>query len=148
MIIIPLFEDSGIPYSSISPSIPADLAAKIRTAMDAFDKEDEKCNKIEDEGGKSNPYSICTNGARWLKKNFFPKADVKGYTIDDNPRAEIGKDTMSGHDFLVLDGRYIIDFWYSMYRYKKNAPSAIDMKTDKKLLTKYYGNPKKWIDMN
>jgi len=130
-----------------------EVQAIVDKAAIAWDKQDEINNKREtgddpEDDGTPNPFSICTNCAVWLKKRYFPTAKVMGYTIEENPTAEIGQDTLSGHDFLVLDDRWIIDFWYSLYRGKPGAPSLVDMENDKKLLKKYYGDPTKWTDMD
>lgn len=114
----------------------------VNKAYEAFIIEDEKLNFEADQYG--HPFTICTNGAIWLKENFFPKAQVMGYSHWNN--TSILSEWCQGHDFLVLDG-YIIDFWPKVVL-GENLPILINIKEQKEYVTKYYGNPDKWENLN
>jgi hypothetical protein len=121
----------------------------------AFIAEDERLDaereadilEFGEEFDHGNPFTICTNGAKWLRDNYFPKAVVMGYWIENNPTAEIGQD-IYGHDFLLIDNRYILDFWYFHVCGKENAPVFLDMEKDQELVKKYYGDHTKWEPLN
>lgn len=114
------------------------------TAYHAFMREDNRLAELPETEDHGHPFTICTTGARWLKKHFFPNAVVTGYSIDDNPTAKIGED-IYGHDFLIVDGKYLVDFWYRFVtRQERTAPIVLDLKKDKKLIEKYYGDSSKW----
>jgi hypothetical protein len=129
MKLIPLFEES------------TDIKSQVIAAKKAYDTEEESLH--DDKNG--NPFSTCTYGAKWLKEKFFPKAEIRGYHIDDNPTAEIGQDE-GGHDFLLVGGKYIVDFWYHNM-YDNNAPILLDIGKDKKLVEKYYGDKNTWEEV-
>jgi hypothetical protein len=112
----------------------------------AFKEKDEELFNDPRSEDYGNPFTICTNGAKWVRDHFFPTAIVTGYNIEDNPTAHIGQETF-GHDFLLLDNRYVIDFWYNVVVGEGNAPILLDMKTQMDLVNKYYGNPEKWTPL-
>lgn len=109
----------------------------------AFIAEDVRLQKIADVDDNGNPFTICTNGAAWLKDNFFPNSEIKGYEHDKNSTAEIGAWTL-GHDFLIVDGKYLVDFWYRHVQGMENAPIILDLEKQKDLVKRYYGDITKW----
>lgn len=53
----------------------------------------------------------CTGYANVIRELFGPeRAIVYGFMTWDNPTSKIGRDC-EGHDFAVVDGRYIVDPW-------------------------------------
>jgi hypothetical protein len=84
---------------------------------------------------------VCTEIADELQETIFKKRKtvVMGYSIYDNTTAKIGEDE-EGHDFLVVDGKYIVDLWYRDY-YEKNFPFYFPIERASEL----YGNPKLWV---
>lgn len=108
----------------------------------AFNAEDDRLANLPETEDYGNPFTVCTNGARWLQEKFFPEATVTGYNMDDNPTALIGAD-IYGHDFLIV-GDYLIDFWYNDICGNKDAPVFLHLKNDAALVNKYYGDPDKW----
>lgn len=112
----------------------------------AFLKEDVRLGEIAEKDESGHPFIICTNIARFLKENFFPQAEIKGYSIYDNPEAEIGQDC-DGHDFIVIDGRYILEFWYKHVECVEDCPVLIDIQEQPELVKKYYGDPATWVTL-
>lgn len=128
--------------------IPTKLHDQIDDLYAAFVALDEKIyndNKEEIES-TGHPFTICTNIASWLKETLFTDAKVMGFDVESNPTAEIGQNCF-GHDFLVIEGRYIIDFWYRFIEAKKDAPILLDMIDQKELVARYYGDPDKWVTL-
>jgi hypothetical protein len=123
------------------------MAKSIKKIEAAFLSEEERLFNLPEAEETGNPFIICTNGARWLQENFFKDAKVVGYSIYDNPEALIGQEN-DGHDFLLIDNRYILDFWYKHIYGEKEAPVYLDILKDTDLVKKYYGNPDKWEELN
>ena len=55
----------------------------------------------------------CTDYARQVANIFKGRVEVKGFANEDNPTSRVAMEEMhpSGHDFAILDDRYIIDLW-------------------------------------
>lgn len=119
------------------------MKAKALEVEKAYLKKDAELAKADDIEINGHPFITCTNSAKWMKKTFFPKAKIMGFYEEDNPESEIGQ-AAGGHDFLVIDNRYILDMWYKHIENHEDAPILIDMETQKDLLKKYYGDPKTW----
>jgi hypothetical protein len=51
----------------------------------------------------------CTNYARFIR-SLEPNTAVWGFSGDANPESTIGQ-SLFGHDFAVVDSRYIVDPW-------------------------------------
>lgn len=61
-------------------------------------------------------FGHCTTVARYISDILgIADCQIQGFLAKDNPRAAITKHLMSGHDFVVYDGRYIIDPWISHF---------------------------------
>lgn len=109
--------------------------------LKAFLKEDKRISKtLQDEEG--HPFIVCTNIAKWLKKNFYPNAEIMGYHTENNSDAEIGQDA-GGHDFILIDNRFIIELWFSQIE-EKDCPILFDLKENPELVKKYFGDVDKW----
>lgn len=73
---------------------------------------------------------------------FFPKAKVFGYFSQGNPLAQIGV-IEGGHDFLVLEDRWILDFWHRCYN-DEDFPLVVAIEDH----AKWYGDINKWEQVN
>lgn len=84
----------------------------------------------------------CTSTACHIAKPL--KGKVMGYHHDDNPSA-LSEDA-GGHDFAVIGGRYIADWWAGSYH---DVPDLWDMKnpTHMNEVRRLYGDPDKWTQM-
>lgn len=131
---------------SVRVFVPTKMHDQLDEIFQAFKVKDEELFKSADIEETGNPFTICTNGARWLKAQYFPTAKVVGYSTDDNPTALIGQETF-GHDFILVDDRYIIDFWYRHVWGQSEAPITLDLLTQQDEVKKYYGDPEKWGEL-
>ena len=121
------------------------LKARVDEALQATINEDIRLSELPETEEFGNPFIVCTNVATWVKNNYFPTAKVVGYSIDNNPGA-IGEDE-GGHDFVLFDDRYIIDFWDRIAG-DANAPIFYDLETDQELVKKYLGDQSTWETLN
>lgn len=53
--------------------------------------------------------AICTSSARQVAERFGGL--VPGYQSIDNPTARIGLPAFDGHDFALIDDRWLVDYW-------------------------------------
>lgn len=53
--------------------------------------------------------AICTYSALQVARRFG--GVVLGYHSFDNPTAFIGKPYYDGHDFALINGRWLVDYW-------------------------------------
>lgn len=85
----------------------------------------------------------CTNTAVWLADRLGGL--VYGYSVEDNPSAEIGA-LEGGHDFAVVDGRWLADFWA---KDSYQLPDLYDMNSPREMasVVKRYGDPSRWTRM-
>jgi hypothetical protein len=115
---------------------------ELGNAYRAFVKEDKRQYRRHKKLKCGSDFTICSKGARWLRHHFFPQAKIMGYSIDDNPTALLGT-IEGGHDFLLVDDRYLIDFW-PRRTIDRSYPIAYDLCTQPSLVHHYYGNPATW----
>jgi hypothetical protein len=86
---------------------------------------------------------ICTNGANYVIKVLGQGARY-GFLVDDNPSVWDGAiRSAGGHDFAMIQGRYIVDPWYAL---TENQQGVFDLTLpkDRKLAKKIYGRPDCW----
>lgn len=87
----------------------------------------------------------CTDVSVYLAERLG--GQVYGYSIEDNPDAQIGA-LEGGHDFAIVgDGRYLVDFWArDTYQY----PDLHDMKDPAQMeeVRRLYGDPERWTRMS
>lgn len=86
----------------------------------------------------------CTDSAVHLAELLG--GDVLGYSIDENPTAELGVNEF-GHDFAVVDGRWLVDFWA---KDTYQLPDLYDMNdpVEATEVRRLYGDPGKWDKMS
>lgn len=85
----------------------------------------------------------CTDSALYLAGRLG--GDVYGYSIEDNPEAQVGA-TEGGHDFAVVDKRWLVDFWA---KDTYQLPDLYDMTdpVESGEVRWQYGDPSKWTRM-
>ena len=93
----------------------------------------------------------CTGYACRIKQIFGDRAKVFGFNQSDNPTEyEYATD---GHDFAVVDDRYIVDPWFKLVegdRAEDETDRVIsDLKDPRQteFIKKYYGSPNLWERM-
>lgn len=56
------------------------------------------------------PAVFCSGYAGYVRRMLGDRALIHGYDCGENPQSSIALEA-GGHDFAVVDGRYIVDFW-------------------------------------
>lgn len=86
----------------------------------------------------------CTHCAKFVVKHLG-EGEVYGFAVSDNPVAHEGINNCFGHDFTVVQNRYIVDIWMSLYAGEEKQ-SVYDLrdKRDFAKITEIYGKPELW----
>ncbi|MBI6726863.1 hypothetical protein YA0089_24945 [Pseudomonas viridiflava] len=86
----------------------------------------------------------CTHCAKFAVK-LIGEGEVYGFMVKDNPVAHQGITDCFGHDFAVIQNRYIVDIWMSLYA-GDEPQSVYDLrdKRDFAKITEIYGKPELW----
>lgn len=93
---------------------------------------------------------ICSNSARWIRERLG-RGDVYGYSTYDesapdyNPDATVGADE-GGHDFLVVDGRWLVDWWNVAFVGNSDW-LVLDIKRQADLVRQLYGDKRRWSNV-
>lgn len=94
-------------------------------------------------------FMICTNWADLTRRYFGEdRAIVVGYLHEDNEGSKISEEH-GGHDFVILDDRYIIDGWLtgvSLEQSDRLTPGVYDLENDDDAseIARLYGNRAAW----
>jgi len=94
-------------------------------------------------------FFICTNWANLTRRYFGEgRTVVMGYLHENNETSAISAQ-YEGHDFAVLDGRYIIDGWLTgvgLERPGRATPGLYDLQNedDAAEIARLYGNQAVW----
>lgn len=94
--------------------------------------------RIEEEVGDP---GTCTNTAMWIRSRVDGK--VLGYYHEDNPAASLG-DCEGGHDFLLVDDRWLVDWWAWNTGYTDRKIFDLEDPEERELAAPLYGDPEKW----
>ena len=93
------------------------LVAALRATLRAIDAADEYLR----EHGETDPdselshvddFGHCTTTAEYVAQKHG--GEVFGYAAEDDDDERVGAST-GGHDFALIDGRYIVDWWAKSY---------------------------------
>jgi hypothetical protein len=82
---------------------------------------------------------ICTQAA--FESQKVVGGVIYGYHAEDNPSALLGS-SEGGHDFLLVEDRYILDVWAAAYYGYK---PIFDLQTDQVEILMLYGPRDMWI---
>lgn len=90
------------------------------------------------------PMSRCTNSATYICE-VLGGGDIYGFRIKDNPVESESVSCSQGHDFAVINGRFIVDPWISLYT-GESKQGVFDIKDpkDRKAIVRIYGNCELW----
>jgi len=93
--------------------------------------------------------AVCTCSAKLVARRF--DGLVLGYHSLNNPNAAIGLPNWDGHDFTLIDGRWLADYW--AWRVEKVITKPIfdlSNEVDHKEVTRLYGTPLNWsmVELN
>lgn len=94
--------------------------------------------------------SICTHSAFLIKELYGERADIYGFYCKDNPRCKHDDILKAdGHDFAIVDDRYIVDLWISHFK-GSESQYVFDMKdkSDFESIMRIFGSPKRWDYMD
>lgn len=85
---------------------------------------------------------VCTASALFLQKIVGGK--VMGYSMENNPGTSL-EHLADGHDFLLVDNRYIVDFWVKKVEgVTDRAVLDLQRSSDKKIAREMYGLKSNW----
>jgi hypothetical protein len=87
---------------------------------------------------------ICTQAAD--ESRAIVGGIIYGYYAEDNPTAFLGHDE-GGHDFLVVDDRWILDFWAAAY-YGEMPVWDLHEPSDAADIARLYGPRDKWTNID
>jgi GNAT superfamily N-acetyltransferase len=105
----------------------------------------EHCRRCKAFPVSQDSIGICTSTARHLANKLGGR--VMGYADAHRVGAAVGEgDGEGGHDFAVIDGRYIGDWWANSYG---EHPDLHDMQDpgQHQEIRRLYGDPSKWVEM-
>lgn len=114
-----------------------------------YDDEDEPQDEEDiDRGpqqlGDHGDAAICTSWANYVCEQLPDRAKRFGFWVKENPAPSLAR-LCDGHDFAVVDERYIVDGWL------KNVECVVDRAVfdiqdpaDADVIRAYYGDPSKW----
>lgn len=128
------------------------------------DVKDELCRLVQDQAVSCNfsmeddcrvfpsgePMYVCTSWALDVRERLGEeRVRIFGFFSEQNPSALISKD-YDGHDFAVVDGRYIVDGWSgyaSLERPGRASPGVFDLldSDDHVEIVRVYGARGSWI---
>jgi len=86
---------------------------------------------------------ICTDYAMWAR-DVLGCGQVFGFFDQDNPGTETGQHA-GGHDFLVIDDRWIVDLWIrEVVGWCKQVVFDLQDETDSANVTRFFGDRQRW----
>lgn len=92
---------------------------------------------------------VCTNYAKHIKTTLTQrKVEVVGFLCSDNQDCTFTRmDLAEGHDFAIVDGRYLVDPWLRLVCGIDNVPMVYDLKEPKeaKQAAVMYGERSRWV---
>jgi hypothetical protein len=88
----------------------------------------------------------CTDSAIKVAKYFGGR--VVGYFMVNNRQASISADNYGGHNFALIDDRFVVDYWsYRVARLIKKPVLDLRIKGDRVLAKLLYGDRDSWEDV-
>lgn len=86
---------------------------------------------------------ICTNWAGYVRRVLGVRVAIMGFYGDSNPASSIGAD-FGGHDFALVDGRWIVDAWAVDLSCHDRAVLDLEHPDHAEAIGKLYGDRSKW----
>ena len=87
--------------------------------------------------------AVCTSSARRIACEFG--GEVFGYLSKMNPTAEIGGALCGGHDFAVIAGRWIVDYWaFHVARIARTPVLDLNSPGESELASRLLGERESW----
>lgn len=91
-------------------------------------------------------WAICSYWAQDLHKRLGARVVQYGFDDEENATSEIAQ-LAGGHDFAVVDGRYIVDGWLVKVE-QMHKTGVFDLEDESQFadITRFYGDPRCWKD--
>ncbi|SDG95895.1 hypothetical protein SAMN05216466_106188 [Paraburkholderia phenazinium] len=88
--------------------------------------------------------TVCTNYANHIAGTLGTgRVTVVGFWGEDNPTSRIGQDA-GGHDFAVIDGRWIVDPWLRLVWGDEAWVFDLNDPADAAAIAQLYGDRDRW----
>lgn len=89
--------------------------------------------------------TTCTSWAIQARRLLGERAEIFGFFVDENEEATAMARLADGHDFVLVDGRYILDGWLCELEGDLDYPIVdIQDPANEDLVRSYYGDPECW----
>lgn len=89
---------------------------------------------------------VCTFIAQYIVS--ISGGCVMGFSADENPDSLICQKGYEGHDFAIVDNRFIVDPWIKLVEtYSEQCVFDMECKYDQPLIKKFYGDKNKWTQI-
>lgn len=92
---------------------------------------------------------ICTNYAQHIKTTLKPRnVEIVGFFCSDNQDCTFTRmDLAEGHDFALVDGRYLVDPWLRLVCGYNEYPLVYDLQDEKEAqdAALMYGARERWV---
>lgn len=89
----------------------------------------------------------CSNWSIYACRVLGPKTIIYGFSDEENPDSEIAQ-SFGGHDFVVYDGRYLVDAWaknIAGYRsFRECCVLDLEDEHDAEVVRRFYGPVQSW----
>ena len=86
---------------------------------------------------------VCTDSAMRLAAQFG--GVVIGYFASDNPSAAIGEPITAGHDFAIIDERWVVDYWsWRVTDLMSNPILDLHVRSDRHMVHRLFGDTAQW----
>lgn len=107
-------------------------------------EDDKNCDPGPEQLGSFGDSVICTSWAEFVVAALGKRAKMYGFYCEENPAPGM-EQFAEGHDFALVDGRYIVDGWIKNV-IGETSRAVFDLKdpADAEFIRNYYGKPKKW----
>lgn len=90
--------------------------------------------------------AICTNWAIYARRVYRDRVKLYGFDCSENPDASGMAEISDGHDFAVLDDRWILDGWLAHVEGLTGDPMIdIEDPENRAFLRSFYGDPARWV---
>ena len=120
------------------------MRAKIMEFLEALEEEafyNEEAEEWQFRDGAA--CFLCSSSAIQVARQFGGL--VFGYYSSDNPTAHIGSHSHDGHDFALIDDRWLVDYW--AWRVERLITTPIfDLReqSDRTDIHRLYGDAERW----
>lgn len=104
----------------------------------------------DDEGYSRLPdgsaFGNCTNVARFVQE-LLKQGRVVGFQCEDNPVTSEVVGNCFGHDFLLVEERYVVDLWISLF-VGDTEQMIFDLEDPEHshAIQHYFGDPLRWVE--